>query len=426
MTKSKQERKTQRKRDKKRRAVAKEKRRQNRSEVSGSEQSLSVDIAHPEFHGKLFDSPSADEFPAVEHEENPEINAWWDRYMAATGNGRIEMVIERLQDPIDDEWRKALFPEAVFEAEALADTHTYIALLELLANQHRQLYRTGLLWFLRSRVTALLSLDQEEAIARIVSEDASEMTETGEAFYGTVAMLRLANLESEADELAVAGFRVMDNEQLLPWAVDEIIHWVLFLRVRECIAAGATDDAIGDMETDLEKLDANKDSDMVALRRDMTLAAAGKTKTSWQRNELVGTNRKSQRKRYLLGYEFVGWLHRTHGMSLSAADELRGLIAESMGGDQLSMRDYLDGVPQSKLDEQLASRLGFLALDRFQAPAMLIAVDHFATFLAERDLVTKTSLQKTQESMAALGTQLRQVLREEWQSFRFLDRLRSK
>jgi hypothetical protein len=424
MTNRKKERKTQRKRDKQRRSVAKEKRRKIRSASSG-EQSLNVDDAHSELFGQLVASPPAGEEPEVERQGNPEIHAWWDRYMAAAGNGRAEMVIERLQEPLDDEWQEALFPEAVFEAETHADSDRYLELLELLANQHRELYRTGLLWFLRSRVPALLSRGEEDAVARIVSEDATEMIETGEAFYGTVAMLRLANLESVADELAAAGFRVMDDEQLMPWAIEEIFHWILFQRVRECIAAEASDEAITGMEVEMEKLDANMDPEMVELRRNMTLAIAGINDQSWQRNELVGANEKSQLKRYLLGYEFVGWVHRTHNISLSAADELRGLIGEAMGRDELSMRDFLDGVPQQSLDKHLASRLGFMSLDRFKAPAMLIAVKYFVQFLATRELVTESSLRKTSRVISQLDSQLRNVLDKEWHVFRFLDRLRN-
>ncbi len=423
MTKSKNERKTDRKQDRQRRAVATEKRRQIRAAVTNG-LAVGIDDAHAGVPRRLVTGEPACELPEREREGNPEIHQWWDRYMSAKGNGRTEMIIERLNEPLSDEWRESLFPEAVFEAESGADGDRYLALLALLAREHRELYHTGLLWYLRSRVQHLLAVGKESDIANVVSTDVVDMTETGDAMYGTVAILRLANLESEADELAAAGFRIMDNSNLMQWAVEEIFHWVLFKRVRQCIDAGASDDAIAAMEIELEQLDANMDAELVETRREMVLALAGKTHHAWQRNELVGTSHNALHKQSILGYEFAGWLQRSLNCTWSAADELRGLIMESIGRDQIAMRDYLDGVPRNLLDKHLASRLGFLALDRFKAPAMLIAVDHFVRFLAERDLVTPKSRDTTQKSVSALDLQLRHLLRNEWQSFRFLDPLR--
>jgi DNA-binding transcriptional ArsR family regulator len=107
-----------------------------------------------------------------------------------------------------------------------------------------------------------------------------------------------------------------------------------------------------------------------------------------------------------------------------AADELRGLILASLSREGLSMRNYVDGVPQSVLDRHLASLLGFMSLDRFKAPATLIAADHFVDFLADRGLVQPKSLRQSKAAIKALDTQLRRLLHDEWESCKFLDRLR--
>ena len=425
MTKNKKERKTERKQDKQRRAAAKEKRRQLRSAcTSGLE--VGVDDAQAGRPRRSVTGKPSRKLPEREREGNPEIYQWWNRYMSATGNGRIELIIERLSEPLSDEWREALFPEAVFEAESEADGDRYLALLESLAREHRELYRTGLRWFLRSRVQHLLAAGKESDIANVVSTDAADLTKMSDAIFGIVAMLRLANLESEADELAAAVSRVTDINDWMPWAVKEISYWLLFKHVRQCVDTGASDDAIAAMETELEQLDVNRGAEFVEMRRDIVFALAGKTHHAWQRDELVGTSQNALHKQSILGYEFAGWLRGSLNCTWSAADELRGLIIESIGRDEIAMRDYLDGVPQNLLDKHLALRLGFMALDRFKAPAMLIAVDHFVKFLTERDLVTPTSRHATQESVSALDLQLRHLLRDEWQSFRFLDRLRAK
>jgi DNA-binding transcriptional ArsR family regulator len=107
-----------------------------------------------------------------------------------------------------------------------------------------------------------------------------------------------------------------------------------------------------------------------------------------------------------------------------AADELRGLILASLSREGLSMRNYVDGVPQSVLDRHLASLLGFMSLDRFKAPATLIAADHFVDFLADRGLTQPKSLRQSKAAIKALDTQLRRLLHDEWESCKFLDRLR--
>ncbi len=422
VVRSKKERKDQRKRDRKRRAVAKEKRQKMRTKNAG-EKVLFVEPRVDEFAGGWF-GDELDGESRVDRKENAEIQEWWEQYLNAAGNERVEMTRVAVSGGMDEEWREALFPEAVFEAESKCESSRYVELLEFLAEDHRDLYQTGFHWFLRSRVAYYLTIDDAERIDRVVAQDAGEMTETGEAFYGTVSMLRLADLEPAADALAAAGFRCMDEKELMPWAVDEIFHFALFKHVRECIRSDATDEAIRVMEHELRKLDANMDKEVVDIRREIVLCSAGQQAKDWQRDQLLGTSRKAIRNRYLLGYEFVGWLATQRSISFSAADELRGLVFNTLSRDKLQMQDYLDGVPQRKLDEHLASLLGFMAFDRFKAPATLIAIDHFANFLAERELIDSKSFQRTLSTAASLDQQLRRALNDEWHSFQFLDRLR--
>jgi DNA-binding transcriptional ArsR family regulator len=250
------------------------------------------------------------------------------------------------------------------------------------------------------------------------------MEATDEPFYGTLSMLRLAGLASAADELAEAGFRRVDEGQLMPWAADEIFHAVMDRHVRNCVEAGATSESIEIMETELEKLDANMNPDVAEIRREMVERLAGQSQTDWVRNQLLGTDQKSMRNRYLLSFEFAAWLTRQRPIDSVAADELRGLILESLSREGLTMRNYFDGIPQSALDRHLASLLGFMSLDRFKAPATLIAVGHFVDFLADRGLTQPKSLRQSKAAIDALDKQVRRLLQDEWDSCKFLDRLR--
>ncbi len=430
---SKKERKDQRKRDRRRRVVSKEKRRQLRSANNTSDSESFVDQTHEEFVFDFSRSVGQDEETAndglsvdgIDAAENPHIRQWWDDYLAAEPPRRLEMVQAKLGEDLDEEWREAIFPESVFEAENDSEPAKYVNLLETLAEQHRDLYRLGLSWFLRSRVSHYLATDQTQQIDHVVTADSADMEETNESFYGTVSMLRLAGLASAADELAQAGFRCIKEGQLMPWAMDEIFHFVMDRHVRACVQAGATSESIEVMESELEKIDANMDPDVAEIRRQMIERLAGRAQTDWVRNQLLGTDQKSMQNRYLLSFEFAAWLTLQRSIPPVAADELRGLILESLSSEGLTMRNYFDGVPQSTLDRHLASRLGFLSLDRFKAPATLIVAGHFVDFLADRGLTQPKSQRKSKAAIDALDNQLRRLLQNEWDSFRFLDRLRS-
>ncbi|QEG00203.1 hypothetical protein Mal15_42730 [Stieleria maiorica] len=424
MAKNKNTRKTQLKRERKRRAAAKKKREKTRARFHAN-QDLAVDSAHSLSLSDGFDfGPSA--VSSEGHaDENPEIVKWWDRFSAAKGNQRIEMVRAAFEDDLDSEWREALFPEAVHEAEMGSDPARYVHLLEYLAENHRELYREGLLWFLRSRVTHYLAIDDAARAEAAVAQDADEMTETGEAFYGTVTMLRLANLEAAAESLVLAGYRCMDETQLMPWAVEEILHCIFFQHMRECVQAGGSDESIRVMETALKEFDLSQDEEFVAVRREIVSCVSGQDTRNWTEKQLSGDSPKSIRNRMLLAYEFVGWLNTQRSIALSPADVLGDLVLETFSGEKLEIRDFFRGVPKVELDEHLASLLGFMSLDRFKAPATLIAVEHFCDFLFDRNLIDAKSLAKTKSTVESLDRQLQRVLKEEWSSFRFLNPLRT-
>lgn len=382
-------------------------------------------------HGELFASSPGDVLDRLSSanvkRRKPEsaIDRWWDRYLASAGTKRLAMVREKLVDGLDESWREALFPEAVFEAEAHSEPTEYVAFLETLANEHRELYDDGLLWFMRSRITHYLTVGDATKIEDAVKQDAAAMTETGDAFYGTLSMLRLAGLASPADTMAVAGLRLMDTAELMPWAIDELFNFFMDSQVRQCVADGGDAAAIAKMEAILEQHNANMDPGVVLMRAEMIRRLCGRTKTKWLRNQLVGNNHQSSENCCLLSFDFSHWLTSEKAIAPIAADELRVLVLNTLSRDGLTMRNYLDGVLQALLDQHLAGLLGFMSLDRFKAPATLIAVEHFAEFLNDTGLAKPKASTASLKSVHDLDSQLRRMLNEEWQTFAFLDSLRS-
>tara|TARA_R110002073_G_scaffold15425_2_gene60831 strand:- start:555 stop:1826 length:1272 start_codon:yes stop_codon:yes gene_type:complete len=413
-------RKDQKKRDRQKRAIAKEKRRQVRSAAEPSTQDA-----------QFADSPSDELFSDFKKDApdkeaaNPAIEQWWDRFHDVDGPQRVSMLKEQLHADLDKEWRESLFPDAIFEAEQGTDSSDYVSLLETLAVEHRQIYDLGLLWFLKSRVDHYLLVGDDDKIVTAVKQDAAALSETNEAYFGIVSTLRLAGMAGSADTLAAAGMRVMDTSDLMPWAINEMFHFFQDSQVRQCVHDGGDAKAIARLESILEEHDANMDADAVQLRAEMIRRLTGETKTKWVRNQLLGSSKQTRVNCYLLCFEFSHWLIAQRDIPPVAADELRGFVLQTLSGDGISMRSYLDGISKTALEKQLVSELGFMSLDRFKAPATLIAVEHFVMFLSEAELVSTKSLSRTRDVIASLDAQLRQVLNQEWRFFSFLDRLRT-
>lgn len=429
-------RKANKKRERAKREAERQKRRQLRSQTdSSSDENQFADPAHVDLFddvaGESFDQETLDETKALA--SNPAITDWWNRYLEAGGSQRLSMVREKLAEDLaadlDEDWREAMFPQAVYECEVSNDASDYAALLETMAAQHRQLYELGLLWFLRSRVRYYLSLGNTllniQRIDDAVSIDAATMKETGEAFYGTVSMLRLAGHAGPADTLAEAGFRLLDESDLMPWAVDVLFHFFMDSHVRQCVADGGDAAAITRLESVFNENDGNMEEAGVLLRAEIIRRLTGKTKTKWVPNQLLGTNQRSAENRYLLGFEFAHWLTSQRGIPAIAADELRGLLLETFSSDGITMRSYFDVLSQTALDKHLAGMLGFMSLDRFKAPATLIAVEHFVSFLHDAGLAKPKAVARSITAIHNLDGQLRRVLDQEWSSFTFLDPLRT-
>jgi len=147
---------------------------------------------------------------------------------------------------------------------------------------------------------------------------------------------------------------------------------------------------------------------------------------NWHKNQLTGTTEKARRNCYLLSYDYAGWMVAERSIPAIAADELRILLVDSLSRGDLTMKHYIDGLPQKTVDRDLATHLRFMGLHRFQAPATLIAIKHFVDFLHEIGLVTDSSRKKSQQVITSLGSQLEDLLKNEWVAWRFLDQLRGR
>lgn len=435
MARTKKERKTQRKLDRNRRDLAREKRRRLRAAKADS--TLAVDPAHAPNPIKDEASLSSDtsappvfgatpEKPQVVVPEDPEIHAWWERFWNCDAPERIAMLRQKFSEGIPEDQPDDEYLEAILESESGCSSADYVAFLEEVRSNHPNIYKAGVQWFMRSRASHYMDCGRMEKVDEVVIEDAAMMTSTGDALFGTISMVRLAGRTQAAEALAAAAYRCLKPRELIPWAQNGIIHWKIDTHLRACAAAGATPQAVARMEAELTESGVVNDDEIVQLRREIVTRLARNDPVNWQKNQLTGGTNKASRNRYLLSYDFAGWLVSERSIPAITADELRSLLLDSLRRDHLTMKDYLEGLPQEKVDRHLASHLGFLGLDTFQAPAPLIAMKHFVDFLHEIGLVTESSRMKSERVISSLRSQLEEIPPEELDSFRFLDPLWNK
>jgi hypothetical protein len=85
---------------------------------------------------------------------------------------------------------------------------------------------------------------------------------------------------------------------------------------------------------------------------------------------------------------------------------------------------FLRGLKRTIFEPHLARKLGFLSLDRFHAPAGILAMYHFYDFLAEMQLVDATIRQPSQQVCVDLWKEIKNLCqgqRGEWRWYQFLE-----
>ena len=85
---------------------------------------------------------------------------------------------------------------------------------------------------------------------------------------------------------------------------------------------------------------------------------------------------------------------------------------------------FLHGLRRAVFEPHLARKLDFLSLDRFHAPAGILAMYHFYDFLAESHLVDEAIRQPSQLVCRDLWNDVKKLFQEklcEWRLYEFLE-----
>jgi hypothetical protein len=372
----------------------------------------------PTPHTEFPDRPA----PPKTRRKSP-IDRWWDRYMDAHGQRRLEMVREKLATAQPgDEWYEALFPEAVDDLVAKLDPQQYGAFVEELEVQHPDVFAMSANWHVRTMVFKYIAENRHAELDRVIRRLADEMKEVSEPVFSIISLLRLAGEEELAQLVVDAAVPLIKNADLMGWAINEMIEWAMFPAYQRCVAAGATEEAIAETHRFLLTLDA-EDGDYTRRNvRDFAIHLAGKADAAWTRDDFQGGADKIGHKVYVLLVDFRRWLSQTRGVPAIASDEIRRRIIMCIDGMECPLNAFLDGLKRSEFEPFLARQLGFMSLNHVHAPATALGMLHFYDFLAEIGLVDKTVRDRAADVCTALWKEMKRTMKEDWWSYAFLER----
>ena len=360
--------------------------------------------------------------PVDSEQDDDPLSIWWREFDAADGAARLHMVREKLEvlSP-DDEDYEHVFPEAVHDLEGKLSSEEYVAFLEELVTAHPANFAMGADWHTTSMVSEYLDQNRMQDVDRVVMSMAEGMKEIGGPFFALVSTLRLAGRTDASQAMVDAAAALLDDSDLMPRAVGDILDWALFPHYQRCVADGATDASIEAVRGAARNLGIEDSEKYQENRRNFALHLSGQSTKQWTQSELLADEDETGRRLYLLGADFMRWMCEERQFKPVVADELRILVNNAIDGLDRNFRGIAFGMSRREFESFLGSLVGFMSLKRVQAPATIIAMKHYVDFLKEIEVTKPGDWQKSQSVCDSLWKKLKKSFGEEWKHYRFLE-----
>ncbi len=349
------------------------------------------------------------------------VDRWWYDFRRTDTDGKLQMVRDVL--PLaenDPEQRENYFPDALDSLTSVLSIEDHARFLEELQNGYPQVFDSELEWntfFLSFRY-----VDQQQwaALDALIARHASQMTGFGSTFFALVSLLRLAGRDATAQQMVDAGMRCLAQDNLMPWAVNELFEWAVFPMYERCVQEGVKEEILDEIYQ--FSLDANvKPSEKVRRQqREVALRKVGQGKP-WTRELLSKDDRKLPVRTYMLYVDFARWLRTARGLPSVVADELRFLIGYAFDDRDWERNAFLEGIDRRGFDRCLKRYFGMMSLDRVRGPATVLAMHQFFDFLVELELLDESIRKSSQRVCKDFWKDLQQRMGENWKNYRFLE-----
>ncbi len=370
----------------------------------------------PREHGEV----SGQSASAASPRERDVHELWWEQYEGADGPGRLAMAREKLAalKPTDPDYEQ-YFPQAIDELQPLLGPRDFVAFLEELERGYPEAFADGLDWHALYSVNIYANDARWDQLNRIVDLLANSLTELTPPLSAILSQLRLCNCITAVDRLLDAVKPCLADPDLMPYASNEYIEWLMFGAYQQCLAHGASDEEIEATYQFLLGLGASESKKLQQNQRETIHRMAGQ-QPPWTREELK-PGKDVGRRVYLLLVDYQRWLQRERGCPAMVADELRRLMIDAIDGTKDLLQSFLQGLRRKPFETFLAQRcLGFLSLTRFHAPATVGAMYHFYEFLVVSGLVEPEVRDVSQRICVDLWGKLRAAAKAEWDEYLFL------
>ncbi len=329
-----------------------------------------------------------------------EADAWWDKFSDADGPESMRMIQEQLELLSQDDPRfERYFPESIHELECKLSVNEYVAVLEELMLDQPEVMKLAPDWFTYPMLFAYLKEERWEQVDTAVHWLAENMKAIDVVLFSIVPALRLAGREENVQRLIEAALPLISKTDLLPWAIDEVIDQVAFFPLQECVAEGATPDAIAKWyqkcsETVKKAMGVNIKREWFARSAQ---SLAGQFEGRFRRKELLSSGKEAVRKIVSLIRDYQRWLTVECGVEPIAAYQLQCLVFEIVMESEGKRVWFLDGLVRSKFEIWRLSKIGLLPMDGLQVPAGIIALDRLYEYLYQQELVPSKVHEKARE-----------------------------
>lgn len=346
---------------------------------------------------------------------------WWAAYDEADGPTRVGMTREKLAtiSPADEDF-ESFYPEAVDELKSKLPLSEYVEYLEELEETHPRVFAMDASWRLRSMLFEYVDSGREELVPPLVDRVANLLEARDAPDYANVSFLRLAGFSEAAQQLVDALAAVRHDDS---WSDVGMQEWRLAPRYRSCAAAGVSEAGVDEIFQYAQSLGCRDDDDDLRDRITSRVAhLAGEIDESVDQQTFAEMDADAWRSLALLIADYQRWLERSRGVNWTAADEFRNLLVTVVNRIECTPAEFLMGITQRDLEPLLVGRLSFMSLEKFHAPAMVIAIGHFYDFLEERGIIDDQARRCGQSVCRMMWGKLRQRMEPIQAEFRFLER----
>ena len=329
-----------------------------------------------------------------------DTSLWWKEFNKFNWACELELLYATFEKAGTEEFWEKLEPFdaviEVFQRSTIAKrVEDGVKLLETLKEQrpkqymeYFQYYDCDLLYYYASR-------NEDERIDELIGHFEKDPSRDVDKLFEVLGLLRIYGMADGLDRLGTVSYhRFKCSDQIVPGGDEELQHLAIFCSIRKYVASPdyGTKEAEEEFHRELEARDfwkygAKEDADKKL--RTMVLALRGEIGRDLQRNDFLMSDDRCEDNVFLLGMAFVRYLYTEKSIEWVTGDLFRELALDyfaRVSAQSEQDAEFYFSFSKEYLDKYLFGFFGFLSFSNAKGMAVLKAMEHFSSFLHERDI----------------------------------------